>query len=180
MRRYYDMDDARSDQYFVRTDPSNPTLIEMGFNLSNYQRMLKERSGPDVYQTIFLNDETRNTWTMDNIAEDKVILRKWWRQFSHTWRHFAFVVPFVRFLQGRRSTWLGGGGFMSTFPRILLASCHSCHFSSLKLGYRNRYCGSYTLFNVCLMIAIFAYDFTCLRCASSHLPAPSHPHGTDT
>jgi len=27
---------------------------------------------------------------------------------SHTWRHFLFVVPWVRFMQGRQHTWYCG------------------------------------------------------------------------
>ena len=34
---------------------------------------------------------------MDRIAKDKVLLVKWWRQFSHEVSHFRRVVPFVRF-----------------------------------------------------------------------------------
>lgn len=39
---------------------------------------------------------------------DKVLLVKWWRQFAHTWRHFAFTVPLVRFMQGQQRTWYCG------------------------------------------------------------------------
>lgn len=97
MNKYYEVHHD-TDQYFVRVDPDDREKIEMSFNLSNYQPQLKG-SGRNVYQTIFLNDEFKETWTMNEIQEDKVLLRKWWRQFSHTWKHFAFAVPFMRWVE---------------------------------------------------------------------------------
>jgi hypothetical protein len=35
-------------------------------------------------------------WTIREVKEEKVLLKKWWRQFAHTWKHFTFVVPFMR------------------------------------------------------------------------------------
>ncbi|EGD73835.1 hypothetical protein PTSG_05529 [Salpingoeca rosetta] len=107
MRRHYEFDNERGDMYFIRTDPDNSEVLEMSFNLSNYQGQLRG-SGRNVYQTIFLNDEIRQRWTKPDIAEDKVLMEKWWRQMSHTWRHFLFVVPWVRFMQGRKHTWYCG------------------------------------------------------------------------
>lgn len=105
MHAHYDVDDQRGDQYYVRTDTHNPDLIEMSFNLRNYQPQLKQ----DVFQSIFLDDNQRHTWTKDKIDPKSIVLTKWWRQFSHTWRHFAFTVPFVRFIQGTQHTWYCGG-----------------------------------------------------------------------
>jgi len=107
MQRHYEFDNERGDMYFIRTDPDDSEVLEMSFNLSNYQGQLRE-SGRNVYQTIFLNDEIRERWTKDEISNDKVLLEKWWRQMSHTWRHFLFVVPWVRFMQGRQHTWYCG------------------------------------------------------------------------
>lgn len=107
MRKHYEFDNERGDMYFVRTDPDDSEVLEMAFNLSNYQKQL-EGSGRNIYQTIFLNDQIRERWTMDEIDEDKVLLKKWWKQMSHTWKHFLGVVPWVRFLQGRKHTWYCG------------------------------------------------------------------------
>jgi len=93
--------------YFIRTDPNDSEILEMSFNLSNYQRQL-QGSGRNIYQTIFVNDEIRDRWTISEIREDKIGLRKWWQQMSHTWKHFLGVVPWVRFLQGRKHTWFCG------------------------------------------------------------------------
>jgi hypothetical protein len=42
------------------------------------------------------------------VAPDKVLAKRWMRQFAHTWRHFAFFVPWARFMQvsGCKSEWL--------------------------------------------------------------------------
>ena len=107
MHRHYDVDPSRDDQYYVRTDRDDPEYIEMSFNLRNYQPGLPH----DVFQTIFLDDERRAQWTEKEIRQETVLFRKWWRQFSHTWHHFAFTVPFIRLLQGsgQRHTWYCGG-----------------------------------------------------------------------
>ncbi len=62
-------------------------------------------------QSIFLDKEgCEDTWTVDRIARDKILLVKWWRQFSHEVSHFRRVVPFVRLAQGggRGSTFFAG------------------------------------------------------------------------
>nr|KAG5692076.1 hypothetical protein BaRGS_021508 [Batillaria attramentaria] len=106
MNKYYEVHYDK-DQYFVRTDPEDREKIEMSFNLSNYQPQLKS-SGRNVFQTIFLDDQIKDIWTEPEIQEEKVLLRRWWRQFSHSWRHFAFTVPFMRYLQGTKNTYYCG------------------------------------------------------------------------
>ncbi|KAL8569686.1 hypothetical protein ACOMHN_005803 [Nucella lapillus] len=107
MDKYYEVH-RDTDQYFVRTYPSDQERIEMSFNLSNYQPQLKGSGRSSVFQTIFLDDQVKELWTEAEIREDKVLLRRWWRQFSHTWRHFAFTVPFMRYLQGTQNTYYCG------------------------------------------------------------------------
>ena len=46
-------------------------------------------------------------WTDGEVAKDKVLASRWMRQFAHTWRHFAFWVPWVR--KGRHCDPLSGG-----------------------------------------------------------------------
>ncbi len=105
IKALYDVDQSRGDQYYVRTYPSDPSAIEMSFSLHNYQPQIAR----PIYQTIFLDDGRRTLWTDAAITSDKILLTKKWRQFSHTWRHFAFTVPFMRLLQGRERTWYCGG-----------------------------------------------------------------------
>lgn len=106
MNKNYELH-VEKDQYFVRTDPDDPEKIEMSFNLSNYQPQLK-KSGRNIYQTIFLDDKLKDIWTVDDIKDDKVLIRRWWRQFAHSWHHYAFSVPLMKYIQGREHTWYCG------------------------------------------------------------------------
>ena len=96
--------------YMIRTDPSNPRLIEMSFNLSMYQPHLRDGSGRkrDIYQSIFLDDSDTSGWSVGDIDEGKILYKRMTRQFAHKWQHFAYWVPFVRFLQGHRRTFYAG------------------------------------------------------------------------
>jgi predicted NAD/FAD-binding protein len=121
MQKHYDMHPDRPDQYFIRIHPDNLQRVDMSFNLSNYQPQLVGQPRA-VYQTIFLDDTHRESWTMDEIREDKILLKKWWRQFAHTHTHFAFTVPFVRFLQGKHHTWYCGAYTLFNTHEIAIIS----------------------------------------------------------
>eukprot|EP00002_Diphylleia_rotans_P030393 TRINITY_DN623_c0_g3_i3.p1 TRINITY_DN623_c0_g3~~TRINITY_DN623_c0_g3_i3.p1 ORF type:complete len:472 (-),score=89.25 TRINITY_DN623_c0_g3_i3:142-1557(-) len=121
MQRHYDIDLDRNDQYFVRVDPEDPGKIEMSFNLSNYQAELAN-SERTIFQTIFLDDKFKSSWTIDGINPQKVLLKKWWRQFAHTWRHYALTVPFMRFLQGKRHTFFCGSYTLVNTHEIAIIS----------------------------------------------------------
>lgn len=121
MNKYYEVDKDK-DQYFVRTDPNDPAKIEMSFNLSNYQPQLK-KSDRNIYQTIYLDDNLREKfWTVDEVKKDKILLKSWWRQFSHSWTHFAFTVPLMRYLQGRKNTWFCGAYTLINTHEIAMIS----------------------------------------------------------
>lgn len=108
MNKYYDIDlKNRKDQYLVKTDQKNPKKIDMSFNLSFYQPQLKDKK-PYVFQTIFLNKKEQETWTKDEIRKDKFLFEKWWRQMSHSWKHFATWVPYQRLIQGTKDTYYSG------------------------------------------------------------------------
>ncbi len=119
MEKYYDVDDERGDQYFIRTYPDATDRIEMSFDLSHYQPQL----GRSIYQTIFLdrgNDQRR--WTIDEIDRNKVLFAKPWVQFSHTWQHFVRVVPWLRFLQGRQRTFYAGSWTLANTHEVATIS----------------------------------------------------------
>lgn len=79
--------------YFVRTDPEYPRRIEMSFELNYYQPHLQGKD--KIFQTIFLDDADKEHWTVDAIEPDKILKKRMTHQFAHTWKHFAFWVPFV-------------------------------------------------------------------------------------
>ena len=109
MKEHYELH-KDTDQYLVRTDKKDFSKIEMSFDLSNYQKQLKaiKNEQQHVFQTIFLDDQCMDKWTYKKIKPDKIILEHWWRQFSHTWRHFAFSVPVMRYIQGHQNTYYCG------------------------------------------------------------------------
>ncbi len=94
MNKYYDLDPNRNDQYFVRIDPDDNQKIDMSFNLSNYQPQLIKNKNRTIFQTIFLDDTRSHLWSRDEIDRSKIILEKWWHQFAHTWKHFAYEFEF--------------------------------------------------------------------------------------
>ena len=71
MRRHYEIDLARPDQYFIKTYDQDPGKCEMSFMLNNYQPHVSGCKTP-VFQTIFLDERDRHLWTIDEIQEDKV------------------------------------------------------------------------------------------------------------
>lgn len=102
--------------YYTYTYDSDPKLIEMSFNCTNYQHQFRQTEARNtntpkpkpVYQTIFLNKERRDLWTIDKIDESQIIKKNWWHQLGHRWIHYLRVVPNMMFIQGRNSTYFAG------------------------------------------------------------------------
>ncbi len=98
--------------YYIKPYPQDMTKLEMAFDCTNYQAQFP----PDtpfgdghVFQTIFLNKERDgHLWTDGGIDESKVMRKDWWHQLCHSWTHYAFVVPWMWLLQGRRHTRFAG------------------------------------------------------------------------
>lgn len=58
-----------------------------------------------VFQTIFLDkDGSSQLWTEGEIRQEKRIYEKWWKQQSHRWQHYAGVVPWMMWINGKRRT----------------------------------------------------------------------------
>lgn len=57
-----------------------------------------------VYQTIYLDRSRSDRWTKEEVAEDKVILEKWWKQQSHRWQHYGGTVPWMWSINGKNHT----------------------------------------------------------------------------
>jgi len=70
--------------------------------------MNPEREPPlerHVFQTIFLDrDNSSQLWTIKDIAADKRIMERWWKQQSHRWQHYAKVVPWMWTINGENQT----------------------------------------------------------------------------
>ncbi|RSH89643.1 hypothetical protein EHS25_002194 [Saitozyma podzolica] len=83
--------------YLIKETPKDPRKLEMCFDCSAFQYQLdKDKPLEDhVFQTIYLNKKHEDTWSKDEIKKDKIIREDWWHQLCHTWKHYAFVVPFV-------------------------------------------------------------------------------------
>lgn len=181
MNEHYELHKEK-DQYLVRTDKKDPTKIEMSFDLSNYQPQLKKirNEKQHVFQTIFLDDQAPDTWTLNKIKPEKIMLRHWWRQFSHTWRHFAFTVPLMRYIQGKRSTFYCGAytlvntheaavmsglaaayrlGSPYPFDEDKLAQKQFNHYLMVVHGQPRRYgfnCGTFSAGILSVFVALFA------------------------
>jgi len=93
--------------YMIKNVPKDPRKLEMCFDCSNFQYQLKEAKKPfsnHIFQTIFLNKKHEDTWTRSEIRKDKIIREDWWHQLCHGWTHYAFVVPWMWLLNGKKHT----------------------------------------------------------------------------
>jgi len=103
--------------YYTHSYPEDMQKIEMAFDCTNYQHQFRhdhdaavppQPHHQHVFQSIFLDANHRDLWTIDQISPSTIIERKWWHQLGHRWQHYVRVVPGMMFLQGRRSTWFAG------------------------------------------------------------------------
>jgi predicted NAD/FAD-binding protein len=116
-----DFDRARGDQYLVAVSADDPTQIEMSFDLTQYQPLLRGSRAP-VLQTIFLDRRRRSGWSERAIDPRRVLARRWWRQLAPTWDHFARVTPLVRLLQGRHRTFYAGAWTLVNTHEVAVCS----------------------------------------------------------
>lgn len=112
--------------YFIKSDPVYPECLEMGFELTAYQPTLADRRAcpeqPRIYQSIFLDRQRADLWTIDQIKKESIIDRAWWSAFSHTSEHFRRVVPLVWTIQGHKHTWYAGSWTLFNTHDIAIAS----------------------------------------------------------
>lgn len=128
MEKHYDVHEG--DMYLIKTYEDEPSLLEMGFVLTNYQPdllPLRER-GTEVYQAIFLDRKNvEKKWTIDEIDRSSILAESPWEQFSHTWEHFWRVVPWVWRLQGTRgNTYYAGSWTLFNTHDIAVCSGLAC------------------------------------------------------
>ncbi|KAI0745541.1 FAD/NAD-P-binding domain-containing protein [Earliella scabrosa] len=76
-----------------------------------------------VFQTIFLDrDGSQDLWTWGDIREEKRIYEKWWKQQSHRWQHYAAVVPWMMFVNGKRNTHYAGAWSVLNMHELAVTS----------------------------------------------------------
>lgn len=92
--------------YMIKMYPQDLSKLEMCFDCTNYQSQFPPEVPFDkhVFQTIYLNKNNKELWPIDEINPDKIIRKDWWHQLCHSWTHYAFVVPWMWLLNGRRHT----------------------------------------------------------------------------
>ncbi|GAA6012558.1 hypothetical protein JCM11491_005433 [Sporobolomyces phaffii] len=91
--------------YLVRHDAKEPKKIEMSFNCSQFQPQLKSRNlriEDQIFQTVFLNDENKASWTKNEIQPEKIIRVDEFHQVRQGWRHFFRVVPGLALIQSHK------------------------------------------------------------------------------
>lgn len=93
--------------YLTKPQKEDFSKLDLCFDCTNYQGQFP----PDlpfekhIFQTIFLNKERDgHMWTIDEISKDKIVRSDWWHQLCHSWTHYAFVVPWLWLIQGKRRT----------------------------------------------------------------------------
>jgi len=116
--------------YFIKTYDDAPSKVEMGFDLTAYQPTLRDRgtnSKEHIFQTIYLNKEEAHRWTINELNPAKIIDRCWWTAFSHTYRHFRKVVPWVWTLQGKGLLFAGSWTLFNTHDIAISSGLAAAH-----------------------------------------------------
>ncbi|KAI8292200.1 hypothetical protein K4K60_009399 [Colletotrichum sp. SAR11_57] len=123
-RLEYAKDDFRP-MYYIRMYDDDLSKLEMCFDTTNYQSQFPEKVPFEqhVFQTIYLNkNRDRKHWTDDQINKDKIIRSDWWHQLCHSWTHYAFVVPWIMFLQAKRRIRFAGSWTLVNAHEIAIMS----------------------------------------------------------
>jgi hypothetical protein len=116
--------------YYTHSYKEDPKKIEMSFDCTHYQHQFREgREVPDVpydkhvFQSIFLDKQSRDLWTIDDIDPEKIIEKKWWHQLGHRWQHYVRVVPGMMFLNGRNRTLFAGSWTLVVSSIVASRNC---------------------------------------------------------
>ncbi|QRW09753.1 hypothetical protein RhiLY_08752 [Ceratobasidium sp. AG-Ba] len=133
--------------YYTKQYEEDKSKIEMSFDLTHYQPQFKgTASSPTdqgidhtphpekpmeqhVFQTIFLDrDSSEQMWTWNEIPEEKRIKEKWWKQQSHRWQHYAKVVPWMMFINGKHHTHFAGAWSILNMHELAVTSGFSAAY----------------------------------------------------
>ncbi|GAA5855080.1 hypothetical protein JCM8547_002372 [Rhodosporidiobolus lusitaniae] len=96
---------AYNPMYLIKQN-DDPRKLEMCFDCHAFQYQLDQNLPLEqhVFQTIFLNTDHKKYWSIDEIDPEKIVRKDWWHQLCHSWTHYAFVVPWMWLLQGKKRT----------------------------------------------------------------------------
>ncbi|SCZ96502.1 BZ3500_MvSof-1268-A1-R1_Chr8-2g10241 [Microbotryum saponariae] len=108
--------------------PSKPSLDESAAS-SIRKEGQDDEGNPEpplkkhVFQTIFLDkDGSRDLWSIGEIKEEEIVMKKWWKQQSHRWQHYGGTVPWMMFLNGKHHTYFAGAWTILNMHEIGIVS----------------------------------------------------------
>ncbi|KAK2749460.1 hypothetical protein FQN57_006394 [Myotisia sp. PD_48] len=91
----------------------NTDNVDVAYDCSRFQYQFQ--SGDDtppieqhVFSSHFPGKTAHELWTTDAIDQSLIIEKEWWHKLSYTWRHFAQVVPGMKFVNGKNNTLYAG------------------------------------------------------------------------
>jgi len=120
--------------YLIKETQKDPRKLEMCFDCSAFQYQLdKDKPLEDhIFQTIFLNNKHKDTWSKDEIKKECIIREDWWHQLCHSWTHYAFVVPFIWLLNrnSKHTTYAGAWTLVNAHELAIISG----HAAAYKLG----------------------------------------------
>ncbi|KAI9826230.1 MAG: hypothetical protein M1819_007397 [Sarea resinae] len=132
--------------YYTHSYPQDMQKIEMAFDCTNYQHQFRQdpadpsNVGPEkapipydrhIFQSIFLDKNHRDMWTIDQIDKEKIIESKWWHQLGHRWQHYTRVVPGMMWVNGKNRTWFAGSWTLVNMHEL---ACVSGIAAAYRLG----------------------------------------------
>ncbi|KAK0553030.1 hypothetical protein OC846_002646 [Tilletia horrida] len=117
--------------YLIKEYEHDPASIEMSFVLTTYQPQFKADKALEdqVFQTIYLDRGQSDRWTANEVAEDKIILKKWWKQQSHRASLYYKVVPWLWTINNRNHTNFCGGWNLVNMQEVAIVSGFSAAYS---------------------------------------------------
>jgi len=107
-----------------RADGKQPQKLDMSFDCNHYQAQLPKDIPIErhVFQTIFLDKKDERQWTRAEIDKEKIIAENWWHQLCHGWTHYAFVVPWLSFINGTNSITYAGSWTLVNAHEVAIIS----------------------------------------------------------
>ncbi|GAA5838422.1 hypothetical protein JCM3766R1_005541 [Sporobolomyces carnicolor] len=123
--------------YFVRHNDEDARKIEMSFNCSQFQHQLKRQNRPlrdQIFQTVFLNDDHKSSWTKSEIRSGDIIRVDEFHQVRHDWRHYLRL-PFLSLCQShKRHTHFAGAWSLVNAHEVAMISGLAASYA-LGAGY---------------------------------------------